>query len=126
MKQHRSLAIAGVVGILVCLLLAAGCGDDDETTTTTGGSSAEQSVDSAVSSCTDSAQQLGGAVGTALDAACKSVGDTAKQAASEGGEKAQQALSSAAKSCRSAVGSLPSGQAQDALSKLCDAISSAA
>ena len=126
MRNHRRQAIAGIAAVLVCLHVAAGCGDDDDTTTTTGNGSAEQTIDSAVSSCTDSAQQLGGAVGTALDTACKSVGDTAKQAASEGGEKAQQALSSAAKSCRSAVGSVPSGQAQDALSKLCDAISNAA
>ncbi len=127
MQGPRWQAIAGIAAILVCGLIAAGCGDDDETTTTTpsGGSDAEPAIDSAVSSCTDSAQQLGGAAGTALDSACKSVGNTAKQAVSEGGEQAQQALASAAKSCRSTVGQLPSGQAQDALGKLCDAIASA-
>ena len=121
MQGPRWQAIAGIAAILVCGLIAAGCGDDDETTTTTssGGSDAEQAIDSAISSCT------GGAAGTALDSACKSVGNTAKHALSEGGEQAQQALASAAKSCRSTVGQLPSGQAQDALGKLCDAIASA-
>ena len=86
MQGPRWQAIAGITAVLVCGLIAAGCGDDDETTTTTsGGSGAEQAIDSAVSSCTDSAQQLGGAAGTALDSACKSVGNTAKQALSEGG-----------------------------------------
>lgn len=114
---------------LACVLVAAGCGDSDETDTTTatgsGGSGAEQSVDSAVTTCTDSADQLGGAPGTALAAACKSVGDTATQALASGGEDAKQALSKAAGSCRSTVSSLPSGQAQDALTKLCDALASA-
>ena len=123
----RSYAVAGLVALLVCGLIAAGCGgDDDETTTTTSPeASAEQTVDSAVKSCTDEAQQLGGTAGTALEGACTSVGDTAKQALSEGGEKATQALSKAERSCKSAVGQLPPGQAQDALSKLCDSIAGA-
>ena len=48
------------------------------------------------------------------------------QAGSESrGEQVTQVLSQAAKSCESAVGQLPSGQAQAALSSLCDAIKSA-
>ena len=82
----RSYAVAGLVALLVCGLIAAGCGgDDDETTTTTSPeASAEQTVDSAVKSCTDEAQQLGGTAGTALEGACTSVGDTAKQAHQRG------------------------------------------
>jgi hypothetical protein len=114
--------------LFVCALIAAGCGgdDDDETTTTTPpAASAEQRVDDAVQSCTDQAQELGGSAGTALGSACTSVGNTAKQALSTGGENVNQALSQAESSCTSAVGGLPSGQAQAALSNLCDAISSA-
>ena len=90
------------------------------------GESAEQSVDAAIKSCNDEAQQLSGAAGTALGSACASVGDTAKQALSTGGEAVEQALSDAAGSCRNEVGQLPSGKAQGALSKLCDAIATAA
>jgi hypothetical protein len=132
----RSYAVAGLMALLVCGLIAAGCGgdDDDETTTTgsaattTDGSAvtgAEQTVDSAVQSCSDQAQQLGGTAGTALESACKSVGSNAKQALSSGSEDVKQALSKAARSCNSAVDSLPAGQAQDALSKLCDSIAGA-
>ena len=71
------------------------------------------------------AQQLGGAAGTALEGACTAVGTEANQAISEGGENVEQALSKAEKSCKSAVNQVPAGQAQDALSQLCDAISSA-
>jgi len=53
------------------------------------------------------------------------VGDTAKKALESGSESAKEALSQAATSCTSAVAQLPSGQAQDALSSLCKAISSA-
>lgn len=115
------------MALFVCALIAAGCGgDDDETTTTTSPeASAEQRVDAAVKSCSDEAQQLGGTAGTALEGACTSVGDTAKQALSTGGEDVKQALSKAERSCKSAVGQLPSGQAQDTLSKLCNAIASA-
>ena len=109
--------------------IGAGCGDDDETTTsstsTSAGSSAEQTVDQAVKSCSDEASQLGGSAGTALASACTSVGKTATQALSSGSEDAKQALSQAASSCKSAVNQLPSGQAPDALTKLCDAIASA-
>jgi hypothetical protein len=124
----RSYPVTGLVALLVCALIAAGCGDDDDETTTTTGSAvteAEQKVDSAVQSCSDQAQQLGGTAGAALESACTSVGSTAKQALSSGSEDVKQALSSAASSCNSAVDSLPSGQAQDALSKLCDSIASA-
>jgi hypothetical protein len=119
MRRDRLFEIAAIATLLVCALLIAGCGgDDDETTATT-------KIDTAVQSCSDQAQQLGGAAGTALASACTSVGDTAKQALSTGGEQATQALSEAATSCESAVGQLPAGQAQDALSSLCDAIKSA-
>jgi len=128
MQRHRWQVIAGLT-LCVCALIAAGCGDDDETTssTTTSGSSsdAEQSIDAAVKSCSDEAEKLGGTAGTALSSACTSVGSAAKQAASEGGSKAEAALAKAESTCKSAVSDLPSGQAQDALSKLCDAISSA-
>ena len=76
-------------------------------------------------SCTDEAQQLGGAAGTALEGACTAVGTEANQAIDAGGENVEQALSNAEKSCKSAVNQLPSGQAQDALTQLCDAIASA-
>ena len=55
--------------------------------------------------------------------ACTSVGDSAKKALSEGGEQVDQALSQAADSCKSAVTQLPAGEAQAALTDLCDAIS---
>jgi hypothetical protein len=127
MRRHHFHAIAALMALSVCALIAAGCGgDDDETTTTTSPeASAEQRVDAAVKSCSDEAQQLGGTAGTALEGACTSVGDTAKQALSTGGEDVKQALSKAERSCKSAVGQLPSGQAQDALTKLCNAIASA-
>ena len=129
MRGHRWYAVAGLTALVACALVAAGCGDEDETTTTTTSSSAaataEEKVDAAVKSCSDQAQQLGGAAGTALGSACTSVGNTVKQALSSGGEDVKQALSQAASSCRSAVGQLPSGEAQDALSKLCDAVASA-
>ena len=115
------------MALFACALIAAGCGDDEETTTTTSAAeNAEQSVDSAVKSCNDQAEQLGGATGTALQTACTSVGgETAKQGISSGSEDVQQALSKAESSCTSSVSQLPSGQAQDALSQLCDAIASA-
>jgi hypothetical protein len=126
MRGHRSQIIGGLLTLFACALVAAGCGDDDDTTTTTSAEGgAESTIDAAVHSCSDEAQQLGGAAGTALGSACTSVGNAAKQALSSGGADVKQALSQAESSCKSAVGQLPSGQAQDALSKLCDAISSA-
>ena len=127
MQGHRSPLVAALT-LFVCALIAAGCGDDDDetTTTTSAGDAAEEKIDAAVKSCSDEAQQLGGAAGTALGSACTSVGNTAKQALSSAGSDVKKALSQAESSCKSAVGNLPSGQAQDALSKLCDAISSAA
>ena len=127
MPGPRFTAVAALTALFVCALVATGCGDDDETTTTTSaGGNAEQTVDAAIKSCSDEAQQLSGAAGTALGSACTSVGNTAKQALSTGGEDATQALSNAAGSCKDDVGQLPSGQAQDVLSKLCDAIATAA
>jgi hypothetical protein len=50
--------------LAVASVAAFGCGDDDdETTTTSAVENAEQTVDSAVQSCSDEAQQLGGQVG---------------------------------------------------------------
>jgi hypothetical protein len=127
MRRPRFHTSVALTALFACALIAAGCGGDDDetTTTTTPEASAEQRVDAAVKSCSDEAQQLGGTAGTALKGACTSVGDTAKQALSTGGEDVKQALSKAERSCKSAVGQLPSGQAQDALTKLCNAIASA-
>jgi hypothetical protein len=118
MRRDRLFAIAT---LLVCALAIAGCGN--ETTTTT--SASQEKIDTAVQSCSDEAQQLGGAAGTALATACTTSGDAAKKALNTGGEQVDQALSQAASSCESAVGQLPAGKAQDALSSLCDAIKSA-
>src|SRR5262245_32401893 len=101
MRRRRSHATAGLTALVVCALLAAGCGDD-ETTTTSVGENAQQTVGQAVDSCTDEAQQLGGAAGTALDGACTEVGTEANQAITEGGET----LSEAEKTCRSSVSKL--------------------
>ena len=126
MRGHRWHAIAGLTALFVCALIAAGCGDDDDTTTaTSGGGNAEQNIDAAVKSCNDEAQQLEGAAGTALGTACTSVGNSAKQALSSGSSNVNQALSQVESSCKSEVSKLPSGQDQDSLSMLCDAISSA-
>lgn len=127
MRGNSWYRSAGVAALLVSGLIAVGCGDDDESTSTTGSTaqSATQTVDAAVKSCSDEAQQLGGAAGTALESACTSVGATAKQALSSGSANAQEALSKAEDSCSTAVDQLPSGEAQDALSQLCDSISSA-
>ncbi len=120
MRAHRFHAIATLTALFVCALVAAGCGDD-ETTTTSVGENAQQTLGQAVDSCTDKAQQLGGVAGTALDGACTEVGTEANQALTEGGET----LSDAEKTCTSSVSQLPAGQAQDALTQLCDAISAA-
>jgi hypothetical protein len=129
MPRDRLFAIAAIATLLACALLIAGCGgDDDETTTTSSTSavaSAQKKIDTAVQSCSDQAQQLGDIEGNALASACTSAGDKAKLALSTGGEQVEQALSQAASSCESAVGQLPAGEAQDALSNLCDAIKSA-
>ena len=98
---------------------------DSTSTSTSVGENATQSVDAAVKSCTDEAQSLGGVAGTALDGACTSVGTAANQALAAGGANAQQALAQAASSCKSSVNQVPKGQAQDALSQLCDAIAAA-
>lgn len=126
--MRRAVTATAILALALSGATWAGCGDDDDETTTTTGSAAaaaEQKVDAAVKSCSDEAQQLGGAAGTALGSACTSVGTSVKQALSSGGENVKQALSSAASSCRSAVQQLPSGQAQDALTKLCDSVASA-
>jgi hypothetical protein len=121
MRRDRLFAIAAIATLLVCALVIAGCGDETTTTTT---SASQEEIDTAVQSCSDEAQQLGGSAGTALATACTTYGDAAKQALNTGGEQVDQALSEAASSCESAVGQLPA-EAQDALSSLCDAIKSA-
>ena len=133
MRGHR-FATLGLAALFACALIAAGCGSDSSTssstTTTTTGStpvqdSATQSVDAAVQSCSDQAQQLGGVAGTALDGACTSVGAAASAAAAAGGDQARQALTQAANSCKSSVAQVPKGKAQDVLTELCDAIAAA-
>jgi len=124
--------IAGSLALAASGLIAAGCGDDESTTgdstsattssSTASGGSAEERIDAAVEKCTTTAQDLGDAAAAGLSAACKTVGDNAKQALSEGGEQAEQALAQAAESCKSAVAQLPEGDAQDALTDLCGAI----
>ena len=109
MRGHPLATVAILTAVFAIASTAAGCGDDETTTT----------------SSTSEAQQLAGVAGTALEGACTSVGDAATQAIDAGGENVEQALSQAAKSCRSAVGELPAGQAQDALSQLCTAIAGA-
>ena len=129
MRGHRLYVIAGLAALFACALIAAGCGDDDstsastETSTSTSDGSASEKVDAAVKSCTDTAAQIQPeAAGSALAAACTTVGDNAKQALSEGGDQVDQALAKVADSCKSSVAQLPDGDAQSALSDLCDAI----
>ncbi len=133
MQKHRWYAWAGLTALFVCALVAAGCGGGNDTTTTTSAQptttsaqqrNAQQKVDAAIKSCNDQAHQLGGTAGTALANACSYVGTGAKAIASGSGN-VKQGLSNLANGCRSAVGQLPKGQAQDALSKFCDAIASA-
>ena len=89
------------------------------------GANAQKRIDSAVKSCDEKAQEVGGTAGTTLQGACQLVGTSAKQALEDGGAKAKQALAQAASSCRTAVGQIPSNEAKDALSSLCDAVGSA-
>jgi hypothetical protein len=129
MRRHHFSTIVALAAVSVVAFTAVGCGDDDTTaasTTTSIGEDATQSVNAAVASCNDEAQQLGGVAGTALQGACTAVGDTATQAISAGGENVAQALSQAAETCRKSVADLPAGQAQNALSQLCDAVDAAA
>jgi hypothetical protein len=132
MRGHRSYAIAAFTALFVCALIAAGCGGDDETTsstaaattTTTSDASSTDKIDAAVESCSTKAQELSDAAAAGLQAACTTVGESAKQALAQGGAQVDQALSQAADSCNSAVAGLPAGEAQAALTDLCDAISS--
>ena len=94
-------------------------------TTATAGANAQQRIDSAVKSCNEKAQEVGGTAGTTLQGACQLVGTAAKQALKEGGAKAKQALAQASSSCRTAVAQIPSNEAKDALTSLCDAVGSA-
>lgn len=122
---HRVSLLLLVAGI--CGLLVAGCGSDDDSGTSGGesGQSAQERVDLAIDDCTTKAQDLGGGAGSALEAACTTIGANVKQTLETGGENVDQALSTISSSCRSGVEQLPAGKAQDALSSLCDAIGSA-
>ena len=89
--RGRRLVVVGLAALFACALIAAGCGDDETTTSTSTSTSAEESskqtVDAAVKSCSDTAQQLGGVAGTALGGACTSVGTAANQALSTAGDE---------------------------------------
>jgi hypothetical protein len=133
MRGHRSLVAAGLIALLACALLAAGCGSDDSTgasstsssSSTGADGSASDKIDAAVASCNTASQDVQpAAVGSALGAACTTIGDSAKQALSEGGDQVDQALAQVADSCSTAVSQLPAGEAQSALTDLCDAIKS--
>jgi hypothetical protein len=135
MSLDRAFTIAGLAALVVSALIATGCGDDsDDSTTSTASTStstsaeagAEQKIDSAVQSCTATAQGLGDAADAGLQAACTAAAANAKQALSSGSANAKQALSEAATSCTAKVAQLPAGQAQTALTQVCDAISGAA
>jgi hypothetical protein len=125
--QHRWYARAGLTALFVCALVEGGCGGDDGSTTTTTSptASAQQKLDSAISSCRDQAQQIGGTTGSTLDGACIEVGTVAKQDLASGSENVKQALSTAANTCRMAVDQVPSAKARGAVKQLCDAIASA-
>lgn len=126
------MVMAGLVALLACGLIAAGCGDDDSTNGTSGTSAesststdggGSESIDAAVASCNEKAKDLQPpAVGSALGAACTTVGDSAKQALSQGSDQVDEALAQTETACKDAVSGLPSGQAQSALTDLCDAI----
>jgi hypothetical protein len=133
MRRNRVFMITGLAALVACALIAGGCGgDDDDSTTSTASTStsaeasADQKIDSAVQACSDTAQGLGDAAGTGLQAACTTAAANAKQALSSGSANAQQALSEAATSCTAKVAQLPAGQAQTELTKVCDAIAGAA
>jgi hypothetical protein len=59
-----------------------------------------------------------------LETACEQVGEAAKQGLSSAGEGVSQALSEAADSFRESVKTLPSGDAKNALSSVCDSLKS--
>jgi hypothetical protein len=126
MRGHRLYLIAGLLALALCAVVAVGCGGGSDTTAeTTPGANAQAKVDAAVQSCDQKAEQLGGSVATTLQGACKLVGTAADQALQQGGSAAKQGLSQAAANCRNAIGQVPSKQAKDALSSLCDAIGAA-
>jgi hypothetical protein len=115
---------AGVLALAACGLIAVGCGDDSSTSTTSSSTdaSAPDKIDAAVDSCVSKAQDLGGAAGSTLSTACTSIGETVKQALSAGGDQVDAALAQASKNCDTVISQLPEGDAQDALSEMCDAI----
>ncbi len=67
MRGHGSMVMAGLVALLACGLIAAGCGDDDSTNGTSGTSAesststdggGSESIDAAVASCNEKAKDL--------------------------------------------------------------------
>jgi hypothetical protein len=124
--DSRSAVLLAIAVLAGAVFLAAGCGSDDGTTTSESESaSAKQTVNSAVSSCEQSAEQIGGAIGSTTKAACQAVGKIADQDLSMAGDDASKAISDAAASCKTQADKLPSGQAKDTVSQLCDSISAA-
>jgi hypothetical protein len=121
---HRVPSIIAVFLGLVVVGCGGGGGNSTTTTTSTGGT-AQQSVPAAIKSCIDQAHELGGTEGASLAEGCTALGHAAKKAVSKVGKQRKQALSNAALACRSGVKQFASRQAQDTLSKLCDAIASA-
>src|ERR1044072_6653200 len=104
MSGPRWYATTAPTALFVCALIAAGCGGDDETTTSTEAATTTTTADAigarkiyaAVASCNTNAQERSEAASAGLQAACTSVGNTAKQALAQGGEQVDQAPSQAA------------------------------
>lgn len=141
-SKFSTIAIAGLIAVG-----ATGCGDDESTTPTTQtqtsattrtaeqqettrtGTDADnretrESIDSAVADCEARADELGTIPAAALSAACQEVGDAVKRNLDNADENVDMALADAAKSCSDLAGSIPAGSAHDALSSLCETISS--
>jgi len=139
-SKFSIIAIAGLIAVGVT-----GCGDDESTTPTTQtqtsattqtaeqettrtGTDADsretrESIDSAVADCEARADELGTIPAAALSAACQEVGDAVKRNLDNADENVDMALADAAKSCSDLAGSIPAGSAHDALSSLCETIS---
>jgi len=129
------LASLGVLA--ACALIAVGCGDDDDggssgsssdepsTEQSSGESdqSAEERITAAVEKCRQKAEGLTPpAAASALEAGCTTFGTSVSQALAQGGEAVESAIAQSAEQCSAAVAQLPPGEAQDALTELCDAI----
>jgi hypothetical protein len=126
-----------VAAIVAGTIFAAGCGGNGGGTTTTGGSATatttgsvkqelHSSVDKAVSSCRNSAQQISGeAARNIAQTACNQVGGALDKQLASVASSAQGNLNSAvnklAKDCRESASSLPSAAKAAAL-QACDAL----